>query len=186
MRPCFRRPSLTRRSVRWSAGYGESISYDRLVARITGTGIDKGSRYTDWAKRPLSDAQIAYALSDVTCLRDVYMGADRPVAVHRPARMGSPRSWLRSPTRPPTQSGRKNSGAGSSRGTPGRGISRRFASWRPGGNARRSAATGREPGSCATTYCSGSPHGLRRPSTSLQRYGTFPNALPAREPGAKS
>ena len=53
-------------------GYGESISYDRLVARITGTGIDKGSRYTDWAKRPLSDAQIAYALSDVTCLRDVY------------------------------------------------------------------------------------------------------------------
>lgn len=53
-------------------GYGDSISYDQLVQRITGDALDKSSRFTDWTKRPLSDAQIAYALSDVTHLRAVY------------------------------------------------------------------------------------------------------------------
>jgi ribonuclease D len=54
-------------------GYGESISYDQLVQRITGDHLDKSHRFTDWARRPLSDAQIAYAISDVTHLRDVYL-----------------------------------------------------------------------------------------------------------------
>jgi len=53
-------------------GYGDSISYDQLVQRITGDTLDKSHRFTDWTRRPLSDAQIAYALSDVTHLRDVY------------------------------------------------------------------------------------------------------------------
>ena len=53
-------------------GYGDSISYDQLVQRITGDVLDKSSRFTDWTRRPLSDAQITYALSDVTHLRDVY------------------------------------------------------------------------------------------------------------------
>jgi ribonuclease D len=53
-------------------GYGDSISYDQLVQRITGDALDKSHRFTDWTRRPLSDAQIAYALSDVTHLRDVY------------------------------------------------------------------------------------------------------------------
>lgn len=53
-------------------GYGDSISYDQLVQRITGDTLDKSHRFTDWTKRPLSDAQIAYALSDVTHLRVVY------------------------------------------------------------------------------------------------------------------
>ena len=53
-------------------GYGDSIAYDQLVQRLTGAHIDKSSRFTDWAKRPLSDAQIAYAVSDVTHLREVY------------------------------------------------------------------------------------------------------------------
>ncbi len=53
-------------------GYGDSISYDQLVQRITGDALDKSHRFTDWTKRPLSDAQIAYALSDVTHLRAVY------------------------------------------------------------------------------------------------------------------
>src|SRR5256886_13436831 len=54
-------------------GYGDSISYDQLVARITGDNLDKSHRFTDWTRRPLSDAQLAYAVSDVTHLRDVYL-----------------------------------------------------------------------------------------------------------------
>jgi ribonuclease D len=53
-------------------GYGESISYDQLVQRICGVALDKSSRFTDWSRRPLSEAQITYALADVTYLRDVY------------------------------------------------------------------------------------------------------------------
>ena len=53
-------------------GYGDSISYDQLVQRITGDMLDKSHRFTDWTRRPLSDAQLAYAISDVTHLRDVY------------------------------------------------------------------------------------------------------------------
>ncbi len=54
-------------------GYGDSISYDQLVQRITGDALDKSHRFTDWTRRPLSGAQLAYALSDVTHLRDVYL-----------------------------------------------------------------------------------------------------------------
>jgi ribonuclease D len=54
-------------------GYGDSISYDQLVSRITGDNLDKSHRFTDWTRRPLSHAQLAYAVSDVTHLRDVYL-----------------------------------------------------------------------------------------------------------------
>jgi ribonuclease D len=54
-------------------GYGDSISYDQLVQRITGDMLDKSNRFTDWSQRPLSDAQVRYATSDVTHLRDVYL-----------------------------------------------------------------------------------------------------------------
>ena len=53
-------------------GYGDSISYDQLVQRITGDVLDKSNRFTDWTRRPLTDAQVTYALSDVTHLRAVY------------------------------------------------------------------------------------------------------------------
>jgi len=53
-------------------GFGDSVSYDQLVQRITGAHIDKTSRFTDWRRRPLSDQQLAYALADVTHLIDVY------------------------------------------------------------------------------------------------------------------
>jgi ribonuclease D len=54
-------------------GYGDSISYDQLVQRITGDSLDKSNRFTDWSRRPLSNAQLTYAISDVTHLRDVYL-----------------------------------------------------------------------------------------------------------------
>src|SRR5438270_8859120 len=54
-------------------GYGDSISYNQLVARITGDSLDKSHRFTDWTRRPLSEAQLGYAVSDVTHLRDIYL-----------------------------------------------------------------------------------------------------------------
>jgi ribonuclease D len=53
-------------------GHGDSISYDQLVQRITGDHIDKSSRFTDWARRPLAPAQLTYAVSDVTHLVQIY------------------------------------------------------------------------------------------------------------------
>ena len=53
-------------------GFGESISYDQIVHKLAGQPIDKSSRFTNWAKRPLTKRQIDYALADVTHLRDVY------------------------------------------------------------------------------------------------------------------
>lgn len=54
-------------------GFGDSISYVNLVKRITNRDLDKSSRFTDWARRPLSQSQLKYALGDVTHLRDVYL-----------------------------------------------------------------------------------------------------------------
>ena len=53
-------------------GFGDSISYDQLVYKVTGAKIDKSSRFTDWARRPLTSKQLEYALADVTYLRDAY------------------------------------------------------------------------------------------------------------------
>ena len=53
-------------------GFGDSVSYDQLVQKITGAHLDKSSRFTDWRHRPLSEKQLEYALADVTHLIDVY------------------------------------------------------------------------------------------------------------------
>ncbi|GLS45490.1 ribonuclease D [Methylobacterium brachythecii] len=53
-------------------GYGDSVSYEQLVNDLAKAKIDKSSRFTDWSRRPLSDAQLTYALSDVTHLVKVY------------------------------------------------------------------------------------------------------------------
>ncbi|KXF77711.1 ribonuclease D [Paramesorhizobium deserti] len=54
-------------------GFGDAISYDQLVHRVTGAHLDKSSRFTDWRRRPLSEKQLEYALADVTYLRDIYL-----------------------------------------------------------------------------------------------------------------
>ena len=53
-------------------GYGDQVSYSELAQSIAKVTIDKSSRFTDWSRRPLSEAQITYALADVTHLRDIY------------------------------------------------------------------------------------------------------------------
>ncbi len=53
-------------------GFGDSVAYDVLVQKYTSISIDKSSRYTNWAQRPLSKKQLDYALGDVTHLRIIY------------------------------------------------------------------------------------------------------------------
>ena len=67
------RPLFDSQVAAMVCGYGDSIAYNMLVAKITGGQIDKSSRFTDWSRRPLSEKQLNYALADVTHLRDVYL-----------------------------------------------------------------------------------------------------------------
>lgn len=53
-------------------GFGEQVGYETLVRKIARQSLDKTSRFTDWSRRPLSDAQKTYALADVTHLRVIY------------------------------------------------------------------------------------------------------------------
>lgn len=61
-------------------GYGEQVGYETLVKKIARESLDKTSRFTDWSRRPLSDAQKAYALADVTHLRAVYESLAKQIA----------------------------------------------------------------------------------------------------------
>lgn len=58
-------------------GHGEAASYESLATKLAKARIDKSSRFTDWSRRPLSERQITYALSDVTHLRVVYEKLER-------------------------------------------------------------------------------------------------------------
>lgn len=53
-------------------GFGEQVGYETLVRKIAKQSLDKTSRFTDWSRRPLTDAQKTYAVADVTHLRDIY------------------------------------------------------------------------------------------------------------------
>jgi len=53
-------------------GFGEQVGYETLVRRIPKQSLDKTSRFTDWSRRPLTNAQKKYALADVTHLRQIY------------------------------------------------------------------------------------------------------------------
>ena len=55
-----------------AAGFGEQVAYDALVRQMLKVDLDKSSRFTDWARRPLSDNQLTYALADVTHLATLY------------------------------------------------------------------------------------------------------------------
>jgi len=49
-------------------GLGDQLSYGRLVEQLLGVSLSKGESYSDWLQRPLSPAQVAYALDDVRYL----------------------------------------------------------------------------------------------------------------------
>lgn len=66
------RPLFDTQVAGMAAGYGEQIAYDALVRQMLKIELDKSSRFTDWARRPLTDAQLTYALADVTHLARLY------------------------------------------------------------------------------------------------------------------
>ena len=55
-------------------GFGDSCGYMALVKGRLDVNLDKGARFTDWSRRPLSEKQLHYAIGDVTHLRDLYPG----------------------------------------------------------------------------------------------------------------
>lgn len=65
-------PIVDTQVVAMVCGFGDSASYETLASKLAGARIDKSSRFTDWSHRPLTEKQLAYALSDVTYLRTVY------------------------------------------------------------------------------------------------------------------
>jgi len=66
------RPLFDTQVAAMAAGFGEQIAYDALCRQMLKIELDKSSRFTDWARRPLSDAQLTYALADVTHLAELY------------------------------------------------------------------------------------------------------------------
>ena len=66
------RPVFDTQIAAMVCGFGEQVGYETLVRKIARASVDKSSRFTDWSRRPLSDAQKVYALADVTHLRKVY------------------------------------------------------------------------------------------------------------------
>ena len=56
------------------SGFGDSVGYDKLASRFANVRVDKASQFTDWARRPLSERQLGYALDDVVHLRAIYRG----------------------------------------------------------------------------------------------------------------
>ena len=100
-------------------GYGDSISYDQLVQRITGDTLDKSHRFTDWTRRPLSPRPAR--------LRDLR----RHPSARRLSRAGRrPR-----PARPRRLDGRRDGGAHLARHLPRRARARLAAAEDPGAQA---------------------------------------------------
>ncbi len=69
---CLPRPLFDTQIAAMAAGFGEQVAYDALVRQMLKVDLDKSSRFTDWARRPLSDNQLTYALADVTYLAKLY------------------------------------------------------------------------------------------------------------------
>ena len=68
----FPKPLFDTQVAAMVCGFGEQVGYETLVKKIAHEPLDKTSRFTDWSRRPLSEAQKDYALADVTHLRVIY------------------------------------------------------------------------------------------------------------------
>jgi len=68
----FPRPLFDTQVAAMVCGFGDQVGYETLVRKVAKAQMDKSSRFTDWSRRPLSDAQKKYALGDVTHLRVIY------------------------------------------------------------------------------------------------------------------
>ena len=68
----FPKPLFDTQVAAMVCGFGEQVGYETLVRKIARENLDKTSRFTDWSRRPLTDAQLTYAIADVTLLRVIY------------------------------------------------------------------------------------------------------------------
>ncbi len=66
------RPVFDTQVAAMVCGFGDQVGYETLVAKLADAKLDKSQRFTDWSRRPLTDRQVKYALSDVTHLRKAY------------------------------------------------------------------------------------------------------------------
>lgn len=70
-------------------GLGEQVGYAKLVFELLNVSLDKSQSRTNWAKRPLSSKQLAYAIDDVRYLREIY-----PIMLERLNDLGR-MEWLK-------------------------------------------------------------------------------------------
>lgn len=68
----FPKPLFDTQVAAMVCGFGDQVGYETLVRKIAKQPLDKSSRFTDWSRRPLTDAQKTYAIGDVTYLREIY------------------------------------------------------------------------------------------------------------------
>lgn len=68
----FPKPLFDTQVAAMVCGFGDQVGYETLVRKIAKQNLDKTSRFTDWSRRPLSEAQQVYAIADVTHLRVIY------------------------------------------------------------------------------------------------------------------
>ncbi|WP_373050576.1 ribonuclease D [Thalassovita aquimarina] len=68
----FPEPLFDTQAAAMVCGFGEQVGYETLVRKVAKQSLDKTSRFTDWSRRPLTEAQKKYALADVTHLRVIY------------------------------------------------------------------------------------------------------------------
>ena len=69
-------------------GFSDQIGYANLAEQLLGVQLDKTATRTDWAQRPLSPQQLAYAADDVNYLLQLY-----PIILQRLTKLGR-NSWL--------------------------------------------------------------------------------------------
>lgn len=92
------RPFFDTQIAAMVCGFGEEVAYETLVNKLAKAQLDKSSRFTDWSRRPLSEAQVRYALGDVTHLRVIY--EELAARIERTGRMGWVAEELAALTRP--------------------------------------------------------------------------------------
>jgi ribonuclease D len=114
-------------------GLPDQVGYARMVQELTGQAIDKVHQHTDWKRRPLSEAQVAYALDDVRYLQRIWRELSARLAargrlgwaVEESARLAAGAAVRR----PPEEAYRSLGGWGALKG-PGRALLRELAAWR--------------------------------------------------------
>ena len=166
-------------------GYGDSVGYEQLANDLAKARIDKSSRFTDWSRRPLNEAQLVYAEADVTHLRDIYLALKADLEeTGRESWVAEEMAVLNSPAtyevKPENAWQRLKGRIRKPRSSP------CSWSWPPGASARgaapRRAAPARAQGRCRDGH---RPSGRRGPSRRWPSCAPYPTASSAPRSGGE-